>query len=120
MLVLTRPAIAAIESSMKTNDKADHGVRIMAEAGGCSGPNYAMRFEAAPKDHDVIIEIRDIRIFVDEPSMDILRGATVDFSEDEENYGFNFILDPQETPTSSCSSGGNREAGHSCSCSRPS
>lgn len=117
MLMLTRPAIAAIQNSMKVNDKADHGIRIMAESGGCSGPNYAMRFEAEPKEQDVIIEIHDVRIFVDEPSMDILRGATVDFSEDEENYGFNFILAQQEV-TSSCNSGGNRESGHSCSCSR--
>lgn len=113
MLILTRPAVAAIENSMKVNDKMNHGVRITAEAGGCSGPKYAMRFEPQPRDEDVVVEIRDVRIFVDESSMDILRGAAIDFSDDQENYGFNFIL---AQPESSCSS---QTPGRACSCSRP-
>ncbi|PWB79635.1 MAG: iron-sulfur cluster assembly accessory protein [Methylocystaceae bacterium] len=112
MLILTRPAVTAIENSMKLNDKTRHGVRIMAEAGGCSGPKYAMRFEQEPRDDDVVIEIRNVRVFVDEPSMNILRGATVDYSEDAENFGFNFIL---AQPESSCGEPG---SGHSCSCSK--
>jgi iron-sulfur cluster assembly protein len=104
MLILTRPAIAAIEASMKANDKIGSGIRISAENAGCSGPKYAMRFEPQPLETDVIVEIRDIRVFVDEASMTILTGATVDYSEEPENFGFNFTLAlPSEEQASTCS-----------------
>ncbi len=116
MLILTRPAIAAIEASMKTNDKLGFGVRITAENGGCSGPKYSMRFEQEPLETDVIVEIRDIRVFVDEDSMDILAGATVDYSEAPENPGFNFALAlPSEEQASSCSKPENSQG---CGCGK--
>ncbi len=117
MLILTRPAVAAIQKSMVANDKLGQGVRIMAELGGCSGPKYAMRFEPEPAANDSIIEIRDVRVFMDEASATILTGATVDYSEDPENFGFNFELAlPTEEQASSCSS---KPAG-SCGCGKPS
>ena len=104
MIVLTRPALAAIETSMSANGKIGQGVRIVAEAGGCSGPKYTMRFEENPADNDAVIEIRNVRVFVDEASMGVLSGATVDYSEDPENFGFNFKLAlPTEEEASSCS-----------------
>jgi iron-sulfur cluster assembly protein len=122
MLILTRPAIGAIESAMRLNDKVGFGVRITAE-GGCSGPKFSMRFEPEPLSEDVIIEIRDIRVFVDDASMDILRGATVDYAQEGDARGFNFTLDPQASVQSSCNSepSGTRScgsgSGRSCSCS---
>jgi iron-sulfur cluster assembly accessory protein len=111
MLILTRPAIAAIESSLIANDKRGQGVRIAAEA-GCSGPKYTMRIEPDPAPNDTVVEIRDVRVFMDEGSATILAGATVDYSEDPENFGFNFALAlPTEEEASSCS----KPAGD-CSC----
>ena len=103
MSVLTRPAIGAIQSAMRENDKTGFGVRITAES-GCAGPKFSMRFEPEPLSEDVVIEIRDVRVFVDEPSMDILRGATVDYAQDGDARGFNFQLDPQASVESSCKS----------------
>jgi iron-sulfur cluster assembly protein len=118
MLILTRPAIAAIQSAMTVNDKLGQGIRIMAESGGCSGPQYAMRFEAEPAPTDTIVEIRDVRLFLDQESMTILGGATVDYCEDPDNFGFNFTLaeSTEEAPASSCAS---KPSGN-CSCARPS
>ena len=112
MLILTRPAIGAIESAMRLNGKVGDGVRITAE-GGCSGPKFSMRFETEPLSEDVVIEIRDVRVFVDEASMDILRGATIDYSEALDNYGFNFTLAAQEA--SNCSKS---PTSHGCSCGK--
>jgi iron-sulfur cluster assembly protein len=118
MLILTRPAIAAIQTSMVANDKLGQGVRIVAEAGGCSGPKYAMRFEAEPAPTDSVIEIRDVRVFLDEASANILTGATVDYSEDPENFGFNFVLAlPTEEESSTCATP--KPAG-GCGCGKPS
>ena len=111
MLILTRPAIAAIESSLIANDKRGQGVRISAEA-GCSGPKYTMRIEPDPAPNDTVVEIRDVRVFMNQDSATILAGATVDYSENPENFGFNFALAlPTEEQASSCS----KPAGD-CSC----
>jgi iron-sulfur cluster assembly protein len=112
MLILTRQAIAAIENSMNTNGKSGSGVRINAEPGGCSGPKYSMRFPDEPDEQDVIIEIRDIRVFVDEASMSILSGATVDYSNAPDNFGFNFTL---ATPAEPCSP---PQTASGCSCAK--
>jgi iron-sulfur cluster assembly accessory protein len=117
MIVLTRPALAAIETSMNANGKTGQGVRLIAEAGGCSGPKYTMRFEEKPEENDAVIEIRNVRVFVDEASMGILSGATVDYSEDPENFGFNFTLAlPTEEEASSCSKP--PQAGGGCGCGK--
>ena len=111
MLILTRPAIAAIASSLIANDKLGQGVRITAEA-GCSGPKYTMRIEPDPAPNDTVVEIRDVRVFFDEGSATILAGATVDYSENPENLGFNFALalPTEEQALSSCKPAGG------CSC----
>jgi len=114
MLILTRPAIAAIEASLIANDKQGQGVRITAEA-GCSGPKYSMRIEPDSALNDTVVEIRDVRVFMDQSSATILAGATVDYSEDPENFGFNFALAlPTEEQASNCTS---KPAG-SCSCAK--
>lgn len=105
MIVLTREAIAAIQNSMKVNDRLGYGVRVTAEAGSCSGPKYTMRFEEAPREEDAIIEIRDVRLFVDDATMTMLTGATIDYSNAPENGGFKFDLPVQEE--SSCGRGSN-------------
>lgn len=110
MIILTRAAIGAIETAIQENKKPGYGVRVAAEPGGCSGPKYSMRLEKDPMDGDVILEIRDVRVFVDEASMNILGGATMDFSDDADNYGFSFELQQE---AQSCSSG---EGAHSCNC----
>jgi len=101
MIVLTRPAIAEIEKSMAREGRAGGGLRITAESAGCAGQKYAMQFEDEPGENDTIIEIRDVRIFIDADSAPLLVGTTVDFSSSQEGSGFVF-----ENPN----------AGGKCSC----
>jgi len=116
MLILTRTAISAIESSLTANNKQGQGVRIAAEA-GCSGPKYSMRIEPDPAPNDTVVEIRDVRVFMDQDSATILTGATVDYSEDPEHFGFNFALAlPTEEQAANCTS----KPSGSCSCAKPS
>lgn len=118
MIVLTRAAIAAIETSLSENGKSGFGVRVTAEAGGCSGPKYSMRFEQEPQGDDTVIEIRDVRLFVNEASLNILTGATIDYSESPENFGFNFALAlPNEEEASACSK---PKPAEGCGCGKPS
>jgi Fe-S cluster assembly iron-binding protein IscA len=71
-----------------------------------------MRLEEQPGDDDMIVEIRDLRVFVDRDSQGILAGATVDYSDAEDDYGFNFTL---AQPVSSCTKS---PVEQSCTCER--
>lgn len=90
MIVLTREAISAIEKSIQSEGKTGGGLRIAIEGGGCSGHKYSMQFEPEPRDDDTVIEIRDVRVFIDPTSGPLLVGTTVDFSTSPEGSGFVF------------------------------
>ncbi len=113
MIMLTRRAVAAIAAAMNDEGKQGFGVRVSAEPRGCSGPTFGMHFEAEPSKGDVVIDIRDVRVFVDEESMTILTGTTIDYLDEPDNVGFSF--DAPEHAASSCSQ---PEARHNCSCGK--
>jgi len=110
MIMLTRQAVAAIATAMSDEGKPGFGVRVFAENRGCSGPTFGMYFEEAPRKGDVVIDIRDIRVFVDEVSMTILAGTTIDYLDEPDNVGFSF--DVPEGAAAACS---HPEARHNCS-----
>ncbi len=113
MIMLTRQAVAAIAATMRDEGKQGCGVRVSAENRGCSGPTYGMNFEEEPREGDVVIEIRDVRVFVDEASMSILTGTTIDYSDAPDNTGFSF--DVPESAAAACSS---PESGRNCACGK--
>lgn len=90
MIILTRPAIAAIENVLRREDKTACGVRISATNGGCAGPNYEMTIESDPGPDDTIIEIRGVRLFVAAEKMPMLVGVTVDYAPGGDGSGFFF------------------------------
>ncbi len=110
MIMLTRQAVAAIAATMNDEGKLGCGIRVSAKT-GCSGPTYGMCFEEEPREGDVVIEIRDVRVFVDEASMSLLTGTTIDYLDTPESVGFSF--DAPENAAVACSSA---ESRHNCSC----
>lgn len=60
---------------------ADSGFRLSVKPGGCSGYDSSFSVEAAPGDGDTVIEQLGARLFLTEESCALLRGYTVDFSE---------------------------------------
>lgn len=61
--------------------KADSGFRLAVKPGGCSGFDSSFTVEAAPADGDAVIEQLGARLFLTEDSCALLRGYTVDFTE---------------------------------------
>ena len=90
MIILTRPAIAAIENVLLREGKTAGGVRVSATNGGCSGPNYEMTIESDPDPSDTIIEIRGVRLFVAAENMPMLVGVTIDYAPGGDGSGFFF------------------------------
>lgn len=60
---------------------ADSGFRLSVKPGGCSGFDSSFTVEPAPAEGDAVIEQLGARLFLTEASCALLRGYTVDFTE---------------------------------------
>lgn len=56
-------------------------LRLSVEGGGCSGFQYQFGLADAPAGDDTIAETDGVRLVVDSVSLDLVRGASVDFVE---------------------------------------
>ncbi|MEL6980569.1 MAG: iron-sulfur cluster assembly accessory protein [Pseudomonadota bacterium] len=103
MLELTDKAAEAIQRFTETAEEPVGGLRISVVDGGCSGLQYAMSLEAAPKDGDDVVDCGATKIYVEADSAPVLQGTTIDFVESLEGSGFTFT---------------NPNAARSCACGK--
>jgi iron-sulfur cluster assembly accessory protein len=82
--------VAAVRTAIERAQGPVEGIRIMVEAGGCAGLKYMMGLvsEAAPD--DIVVEFRDIKVFIDAYSGPHMAGTKVDFISSLEKSGFSF------------------------------
>ncbi|MCU7811878.1 MAG: iron-sulfur cluster assembly accessory protein [Candidatus Thiodiazotropha sp. (ex. Lucinoma kazani)] len=100
MIKLTESAQKAISRFIKGADSPVEGLRISVTGGGCSGLQYGLALETSPESEDTIVEIDDLKIFIDPKSVPLLKGITVDFLDSMEGSGFKF-----ENPNAGASCG---------------
>ncbi len=101
MLTLTDSAQTAVSRFMQGADEPVGGLRIAVTGGGCSGMQYAMALEGAPKGDDKVLEFGSVKVFVDPASVPLLEGVTIDFVESMEGSGFKFE-NPNATASCGC------------------
>jgi iron-sulfur cluster assembly accessory protein len=85
MTTLTQPDIALTPAAaarvaviaQKTSKPAI--LRLSVEGGGCSGFQYKFGFAEAVEADDTVSEVDGVRLVVDSISLDLVRGAQVDF-----------------------------------------
>ena len=56
-------------------------LRLSVDGGGCSGLQYKFGLADAPASDDTVAETDGVRLVVDEISLDLIRGARVDYVE---------------------------------------
>ncbi len=102
-VTLTDKAVEMVKDAMQREGLAGYGIRIGVMGGGCSGFQYSMDFENAPKEGDVTLEQGGIRLFVDAMSSMYLQGVTVDYVVGLQGAGFKFN-NPNAKSTCGCGS----------------
>lgn len=100
-LIVTEKAAQKLKEILKQAKKENAGLRIQVVAGGCSGYQYAFDFEEKQKEGDTIIELSGVKFYVDSESIQMLRGAKVDYVDAFQGAGFKIS---------------NPNAQHSCGC----
>ncbi|MFZ4812924.1 MAG: HesB/IscA family protein [Phototrophicaceae bacterium] len=99
---VTASAADTIQNLLVQRQIPNHALRVFVSGGGCSGMQYGMAFEAAPRESDCVIEVRDgVRLLIDSTSMMYLEGATIDFVDSLMGGGFR-IDNPNAVSSCGC------------------
>jgi iron-sulfur cluster insertion protein len=76
-------------------------LRVSVSGGGCSGFQYGFTFDDQKGETDLVIERDGAVVLVDEVSLELLAGATIDYAEDMIGAAFS-IKNPQAKSSCGC------------------
>lgn len=115
VLNFTLAAAKRVASLLQEEDNPDLMLRVFITGGGCSGFQYGFTFDEASRADDALVERvvtqeRDrvdgsqiVRLLIDPLSLQYLRGADIDYREDENGAQF-VIRNPNAKTTCGCGS----------------
>ncbi|MCW3835852.1 iron-sulfur cluster insertion protein ErpA [Sphingomonas canadensis] len=75
------PSAAARVAAIAAKQGKPAILRLSVEGGGCSGFQYKFGFADAVEGDDTMAETDGVKLVVDSISLDLVRGASVDFVE---------------------------------------
>jgi iron-sulfur cluster assembly protein len=103
-LTITEAAAAEVKKFMSEEElPAEGGLRVRVIPGGCSGFQYAMEIEEAPQEDDSVLDIKEIKVFVDMFSSQYLDNVEIDYVSSVMGSGFTF-KNPNATGGCGCGS----------------
>jgi iron-sulfur cluster assembly accessory protein len=103
IITVTEAAAGKIRELLSEEGKAESGLRVFVQGGGCSGFQYGLMIEESGGVGDQLFESNGVRLFVDPVSISYLRGAEVDFVDTITGGGFT-IKNPNASSTCGCGS----------------
>jgi iron-sulfur cluster insertion protein len=103
MVNVSTSAAARINELLAEEQKAESGLRVFVQGGGCSGFQYGLMIEDSPGPGDQSFESNGVKLFIDPISVRYLSGAEVDFVDSVTGGGFT-IRNPNAKSTCGCGS----------------
>lgn len=100
-LQLTESASVKIRSLLEQQDNAATHLRIFVSGGGCSGFQYGFTFDEEVKVDDTVVESQGVKLLVDAMSLDMLKGAEVDYQTSLQGESF-VIRNPNAASSCGC------------------
>ncbi|KAL4912315.1 hypothetical protein BDW62DRAFT_206576, partial [Aspergillus aurantiobrunneus] len=101
--------------SVTKEENPYHHLRITVTSGGCHGFQYLMSLEPASKidaEEDTIFEVEpseeersssgSAKVVMDEPSLELLSGSTVDYTTELIGSQFKIVDNPRATSSCGC------------------
>src|SRR5262245_30185147 len=101
VITVTETAAAKIRELLAEEGKAESGLRVFVQGGGCSGFQYGLMIEEGGGVGDQLFESNGVKLYVDPVSISYLKGAEVDFVDTITGGGFT-IKNPNATSTCGC------------------
>ena len=100
---VTEAAASKINNLLAEEEKAEAGLRVFVQGGGCSGFQYGLMIEEGSGDAeaDRVFRSNGVTLFIDPISIRYLSGAEVDFVDNLMGGGFT-IKNPNAKSTCGC------------------
>lgn len=107
---ITPAAAEAVKDLLETRELQGHALRVFVSGGGCSGIQYGMALEENIRERDLVFEQHEVKIVVDEISIQYLDGSTVDYVDGVMGSGFK-IENPNAVAGCGCGNSNRTESG---------
>lgn len=101
MVALTERAAAEVRGILTQQGQPEASLRVWIAGGGCSGFQYGMGLDNAPRIDDQQFDSHGVTVLVDARSLEFLDGAEIDFLETPMGGGFK-INNPHAASTCGC------------------
>ena len=101
MITLTNNAINQIRKLVLSRKNKPLGIKLDIETKGCSGLTYKLEYVDQPSTEDEVVDIEDIKIYVNPKASLFLIGTQMDYQEGELESGFKFT-NPNEKGRCGC------------------
>ena len=98
-------AVQAISDLINERNLEGYALRLFVSGKTCSGYQYGMSLDDAITETDISINVDTIKVVVDNASIEYLKGAKLDFIDDERGKGF-MVDNPNLAASCSCDGGG--------------
>ena len=101
IVAVTPAAQSVIRTLLEQRNIPGYALRVFVSGGGCSGLQYGMAFEQAPRDFDSVVDYGDIKLVIDPTSLMYLQGASIDYVDSLMGGGFR-IDNPNAVSSCGC------------------
>ena len=104
MINVTPSAATKISELLTEENKLGAGLRVFVQGGGCSGFQYGLMIDEGEGDEttDAVIESNGVKLLVDPISARYLRGASIDYQQDNMLAGAFKIDNPNAVASCGC------------------
>lgn len=100
-VVLTKEAAKKVQRLLQDQDSPNMKLRVFVSGGGCSGFQYGFTFDDDIRDTDEVVENYGVGLLVDPMSLDLLKGAEIDYQTSLQGESF-VIRNPNAASTCGC------------------
>ena len=100
-LILTDKAVQQVKSLFARDHHEGCGLRVSVTDGGCSGFSYKLDIAKEAKPGDRVLEVNELKVYLDPASMPYLKGTTIDYVSSLYGGGFKFS-NPNASGTCGC------------------
>src|SRR3954464_8767873 len=98
---MTKAAAERVHALIKADGNEALMLRLSVSGGGCSGFSYGFSLDSDMTSDDRVFEYHGAKLVIDDVSLDLLKGAEIDFVDDLLAASFR-VNNPNATSTCGC------------------
>ncbi|KAJ2818916.1 [4Fe-4S] proteins maturation, partial [Coemansia erecta] len=98
---LTESAISRLKHLSEQRKKTQY-LRLRVDSGGCYGFSYMLDMTEEPEEDDIIIDRQGAKMVIDNFSLPLVRGATIDWQDRLIGQAFLVVANPQSSGGCGC------------------